>query len=69
LAGELAREKEEVVRLRGLLVARDAELGEARGRVLEFETRARYVLGVLRRLRALPNLARGLLARLRGARG
>jgi hypothetical protein len=54
LADELAREKEEVLRLRGLLVARDAELGAARGRVLEFETRARYVLGVVRRLRSLP---------------
>ena len=54
LAEELAREREEVQRLRNLLVARDAELGAARGRVLELETRARYVLGALRRLRELP---------------
>jgi hypothetical protein len=52
-AQELAREREEVRRLRGLLVARDAELGAARGRVLELEARARYLLGAARRLRAL----------------
>ncbi len=68
MAEDLAREREEVLRLRGLLVVRDAELGEARGRVLEFETRARYVLGALRRLRALPDRARELAARLPGSR-
>jgi hypothetical protein len=68
LAEELAREKEEVLRLRGLLVARDAELGAARGRVLELETRARYVLGALRRLRAFPERAREMAAGLRGSR-
>ncbi len=52
-AEELAREREEVLRLRGLLVARDAELGTARGRVLELEARSRYLLGAARRLRAL----------------
>jgi hypothetical protein len=59
LAEELAREREEVRRLRGLLVARDAELGAARGRVLELETRARYVLGAVRRLRELPGKLAG----------
>lgn len=59
LAEELARERAEVERLRALLVSRDAELGAARGRVLELEARARYVLGALRRLRALPALVRG----------
>ena len=54
LAEELAREREEVERLRRILVARDAELGAARGRLLELETRARYVLGAARRLRAVP---------------
>jgi hypothetical protein len=52
-AEELAREQTEVLRLRNLLVTRDAELGAARGRLLEFEARARYLLGAIRRLRAI----------------
>jgi hypothetical protein len=67
-AAELAREREEVDRLRELLVVRDRELGAARGRLLELETRARYVLGALRRLRALPRLAWQAVAGLRGSR-
>jgi hypothetical protein len=63
LAEELAREREERARLRDLLVTRDAELGAARGRLLELETRARYVLGALRRLRNLPGYARRRLGR------
>jgi hypothetical protein len=51
---ELAREKQEVLRLRSLLVERDAELGAARGRLLELETRLKYVFGALRRLRGGP---------------
>jgi hypothetical protein len=50
---ELAREREEVRRLRDLLITRDAELGAARGRVLELEARSRYLRGAARRLRAL----------------
>ena len=34
---ELAREKEEVLRLRDLLIARDAELGAAKGRLAVVE--------------------------------
>ena len=68
LAEELAREREEVRRLRDLLVARDAELGAARGRVLELETRARYVLGAVRRLRELPANTRKAVGGLRGSR-
>jgi hypothetical protein len=37
LEAELAREKEEVLRLRDLLIARDAELGAARGRLAMIE--------------------------------
>jgi hypothetical protein len=59
LEEELAREKEEVIRLRDLLIARDAELGAARGRVLELEARSRYLLGALRRLRSLSRIAGG----------
>lgn len=68
LAEELAREREEVRRLRDLLVARDAELGAARGRVLELETRARYVLGAVRRLRELPATTRKAVGGLRRSR-
>jgi hypothetical protein len=68
LAEELAREREEVRRLRDLLVARDAELGAARGRVLELETRARYVLGTVRRLRELPATTRKAVGGLRRSR-
>jgi hypothetical protein len=53
LAEELARERAEAERLRALLVARDAELGAARGRILELEARGRYFFGALRRLRLL----------------
>ena len=63
LAEELAREREEVRRLREILVAKDAELGAARGRLLELETRARYVLGAVRRLRELPGKLAGGLRR------
>lgn len=68
LAEDLAREREEVRRLRDLLVARDAELGAARGRVLELETRARYVLGAVRRLRELPANARKAVGGMRRSR-
>jgi hypothetical protein len=51
LEEELAREKGEVRRLRALLVARDAELGAARGRLSELETAAKLLLGPARRLR------------------
>jgi hypothetical protein len=53
---ELAREKQEVERLRGLLIARDQELGEALGKLSEREGRggtltriAKKLLGSLRR--------------------
>ena len=69
LAEELAREQDEVRRLRAILIARDAELGAASGRLLELETRSRYVLGAIRRLRALPRLALKAVAGLRESRG
>ncbi len=56
LEAELAREKQEVVRLRNLLIARDAELGEAKGRVAELESRSKRLLG---RLRGIVGGARG----------
>jgi hypothetical protein len=53
LAAELAREKDEVLRLRDLLIAKDAELGTARGRVAELESRSGLLHGVARKLRTL----------------
>lgn len=37
LEAELAREKEEILRLRNLLITRDAELGAAKGRLAMIE--------------------------------
>ena len=53
LAAELAREQEEVVRLRDLLIARDAELGSARGRVAELEGSSAGLFGLARKLRRM----------------
>ncbi len=53
IAAELQREREEVLRLRDLLIARDAELGEARGRVAELEAPSTKMFGLVRKLRKL----------------
>jgi hypothetical protein len=43
-AAELAREKQEVLRLRDLLIARDAELGNALGQLAERDARSLRLL-------------------------
>lgn len=53
LREELARSKEEVLRLRDLLIARDAELGAARGRLAEQEAQAGKLLNLAARIRGL----------------
>lgn len=66
LREELARSREEVMRLRDLLIARDAELGQARGRLEQLEARTTRLLGAAAGLRRLgPPFAR-LRAMLRG---
>lgn len=66
LRDELARSREEVKRLRDLLVAKDAELGRARGRLEQLEQRTNRMLGAVVFLRRLgPPFAR-LRALLRG---
>lgn len=66
LREELACSRAEVVRLRELLIARDAELGQARGRLAQLEERTNRVLGAAVFLRRLgPPFAR-LRALLRG---
>ncbi len=62
---DVAELREEVERLRGLLIARDAELGQARGRLEQLEERTNRVLGAAVFLRRLgPPFAR-LRAQLR----
>lgn len=51
LREELARSREEVVRLRDLLIARDVELGRARGRLEQLEARTTRLLGAAAWLR------------------
>jgi hypothetical protein len=53
LREELARSREEILRLRDLLVGRDAELATARGRLAEIEAGAAPLVTLASRLRAL----------------
>ena len=67
LRTELAQAREEVLRLRDLLVGKEAELGTLRGRIAEIEGGAAPLLMVAARLRALlPSSARSVLKRLLG---
>jgi hypothetical protein len=50
---ELDRNREEVLRLRDLLVGKDAELGTLRGRLAEIEAGAAPLLSISARLRSL----------------
>ena len=69
LAEELARQKEEVLRLRDLLIARDAELGAARGRLAELEASSLHLFNAIARLRSLvPGFIWTLVAKLRKSR-
>jgi chromosome segregation ATPase len=52
LRAELERREAEIVRLRDLLVARDAELGSARGRLLRYERRFGRVKRTIDELRS-----------------
>lgn len=67
----LAERDEEVLRLRDLLIGRDAELGAARGQLVSIEQHSRRVASAAARV-PIPGAARiiGLLARLlQGRRG
>jgi hypothetical protein len=67
LAAELAREKQEVLRLRDLLIARDAELGAARGRLAERDARSLRLLALAQKL--LPSFIWKRVEGLLGPRG
>lgn len=70
LREELNRSREEVLRLRDLLIARDAELGAARGRVAEMEVQSGKLLNAVARLRGLlPTFVWSAVAALRRLRG
>jgi predicted nuclease with TOPRIM domain len=70
LREELARSKEEVLRLRDLLIGKDAELGALRGRLAELEGGAEPLVSVAARLRSrLPSFVRSAGAGLRKRRG
>jgi hypothetical protein len=70
LQQELERSREETRRLRDLLVTRDAELGEARGRLTEMESYMGLLSRIATRLQefapALARLAGTALRRLQG---
>ncbi|HET6997969.1 MAG TPA: hypothetical protein VFI03_05205 [Solirubrobacterales bacterium] len=65
---ELAQRDAEIVRLRGLLVERDAELGTALGRLAALEAHLQQLLGLAHRLQRIPGAARLAKAVLRGLR-
>ena len=66
LREELARSREEVLRLRDLLIGRDAELGAMRGRVAELEAGVARLLNLGARVRSIvPSVVWTALARLR----
>jgi chromosome segregation ATPase len=66
LREEVARQKEEILRLRDLLIAKDAELGAARGSLTELnEHSARFAVTVRSLQARLPGLLRRLAAGMR----
>lgn len=73
LEEELAAAREEILRLRDLLVGKDAELGAARGQAAEAEDRSQRVMNAATRVHSrLPGAMRmigAVLRRLRGRRG
>lgn len=70
---ELAEARQEILRLRDLLVGRDAELGTARGRLAELEDHSKRFANAAERVQSrIPGLMRFgglLLRRLQGRRG
>jgi hypothetical protein len=50
LRAEIARQQEEILRLRDLLIGKDAELGAAKGRLAELDDRSRRLAAIAARL-------------------
>jgi hypothetical protein len=67
LRAELAEAREEVLRLRDLLIGKEAELGSLRGRLAEIEGGAAPLLTIAARLRMLtPGPFKSVVKRLLG---
>lgn len=67
---EVARIREENLRLRDLLIAKDAELGSLKGQVAALEAGTARLLGLVTRLRSLlPGFVWTALGKLRGRLG
>lgn len=59
LRAEIARQREENLRLRDLLIGKDAELGAAKGRLAELEDRSQRIAGAAGRIESrLPGLGK-----------
>ena len=59
LRDQLARQQEEILRLRDLLVSKDAELGAAKGRLAELDDRSERIANVAAQFEArVPGLGR-----------
>lgn len=59
LRAELVRLQEEILRLRDLLVTKDAELGAAKGRLAELEDRSQRIAGAAGRIESrVPGLGK-----------
>jgi septal ring factor EnvC (AmiA/AmiB activator) len=71
LQRELDARDEEILRLRDLLIARDAELGAARGRLAMMETSSQRLAGLAARIPVpgATRLLQGLIRLLQGGRG
>ncbi|HET8863850.1 MAG TPA: hypothetical protein VFM94_11445 [Solirubrobacterales bacterium] len=59
LRSEIARQQEEILRLRDLLVSKDAELGAAKGRLAELDDRSQRLAGAAGRIESrLPGVGK-----------
>lgn len=66
MQAELSRQKQEILRLRDLLITKDAELGAAKGRLAELDERADRLANVATRIEArLPGVGKLLGAAVR----
>lgn len=56
---ELVRQEQEILRLRDLLITKDAELGAAKGRLAEIDDRSARIANIAARIESrLPGLGR-----------
>jgi hypothetical protein len=70
LRRELDRSNEEILRLRDLLIGKDAELGSLKGQVAQLEAGTARLLNLVSRIRSLlPGFVWSALAALRRRRG